>query len=174
MATFMIPSTAIDGNYSVWFLPTVADIDAIKISEANGATAIPLACYLTGDGLNITVDEQKITDERLCSKQTFERAGRVQYGVEITYIDNTNSVELEAEYNKAAETFVKGVTGVIVTRRNLPHDKAAATGEKYNAYPVEAGVQQEVPVEANSVSRSKSVLNVTGDVVIGGAFVAGP
>lgn len=168
---FQVPSTPIDGNYKAVLIPLAADLSAIKLTEANAAGAVEMSCYFTGDGLAITVDEQVITDERLCSKQTFEQPGRVQYGIEATYIDNTNG-PYETEHNKAVEALAPGATHVLVTRRNLPFEQDFAVGESYNAYPVRAGVQREVPPEANSVSRSTSKLFITGDVVIGGKFVA--
>lgn len=168
---FQVPSTPIDGNYKVVFIPEADDLNALSAAVLNGPTAIDLSCYFTGDGLNITVDEQSITDERLCSRQTFEQPGRVQYGIEGTYIDNTNG-PYETDHNKAVEAFAPGATGVLVTRRNLAHEDDFAAAQKYNAYPVKAGVQREVPPEANSVSRSISKLFITGDVVVGGVVAA--
>lgn len=169
---FQVPSTPIDGNYKAVLIPIAADLKAIKLTEANAAGAVDLSCYLTGDGLAITVDEQSITDERLCSRQTFEQPGRVQYGAELTYIDNTNG-PYETEHNKAKEALTQGATHVLVTRRNVAFEEDFKADEEYNAYPVKAGVQREVPPEANSVSRSTSKLYITGDVVVGGKFAAG-
>lgn len=168
---YKVPSTPLDGNYKAVIIPDVADLSALSAAVLNGATAKDLSCYFTGDGLAITVDEQTITDERLCTRQTFEQPGRVQYGAEATYIDNTNG-PYEEEYNDAVEALAPGTVGILVTRRNLPFEDEFATGQKYNAYPFRAGAQREVPPEANSVSRSISKLFITGDVVVGGTVAA--
>lgn len=168
---FQVPSTPIDGNYKAVLIPAAADLTAISAAIANGVGIVDLSCYLTGDGLAITVDEQVITDERLCSRQTFEQPGRVQYGAEVTYIDNTNG-PYETEHNKAKDALAQGATHILVTRRNVAFEEDFAADEEYNAYPVKAGVMREVPPEANSVSRSTTKLYITGDVVTGGKFVA--
>ncbi|MBF6672445.1 hypothetical protein [Glutamicibacter sp. FBE19] len=168
---YKVPAQPIDGNYKAVIIADQADLTALSAAVLNGATATDLSCYFTGDGLAITVDEQVITDERLCSRQTFEQPGRVQYGVETTFIDNTNG-PYETEYNEAVEALAPGTTGVLVTRRNLPFEDVFATGQKYNAYPFRTGAMREVPAEANSVTRSTSKLFITGDVVVGGTVVA--
>ena len=68
-----IPSTPADGNTKVVFVPTLADAAAPKVAELTGASAIDLSCYLTGSGLSPSIKEDVVTDERLCSTQTYEQ-----------------------------------------------------------------------------------------------------
>ena len=163
MAETNIPSTPIDGNYKAVLIPEVADINAITATEANAG--IDVSCYLTGDGLQITVDEATISDERLCSSSTFEKRGRKTHAVQSTYIDNTNNPDYE-EYNEAREACDEEARHVLVTRRNLPFDTAFASGQIYRAYPIECGFPAEVPVEANSVTRTTQKWFVTGEPAI--------
>ena len=107
-----IPSTPADGNTAVWYVPAIADPSAPAITELNAESVVDLSCYLTGDGLNLTSEQDTITDERLCSTQTFEVPGRKTNTAEITYIDNTNSPH-ETDSNEAAETLTEGATGYI-------------------------------------------------------------
>lgn len=161
-----IPSTPYDGNYKAVFVPTLDTLSAALLTAGDD-----LSCYFTGDGLQITVDEATITDERMCSRSTFEKRGRKTHAIQTTYIDNTNSVAYESS-NLATETLAEGTVGYLVTRRNLPYETAFAAGQTVRAYPVEAGFQAEVPGEANSVTRITQKLFVTGDPRIDEPVVA--
>lgn len=158
-----IPSTPSDGNVAAWFVPAIADTSAPTVTELAAASIVDLSCYLTGDGLNLTSDQATITDERLCSTQTFEVPGRKTNTAEVTYIDNTNSPH-ETDANEAAETLVEGARGYIVTRRGIPYEEPVAAEQKVSVWPIEAGEPREVAPEANSVIRSIQKLFVTGNV----------
>ena len=86
-----IPSTPADGNVLVKIVPAIADTSAPKLTELDAAGAVDISCYLTGGGYKPSLSEQVITDERLCTTQTYEQKGRSQRGLEVEYIDNTNS-----------------------------------------------------------------------------------
>lgn len=164
-----IPSTPYDGNVRAVLAPAVADVNAPTAAELTAG--IDISCYLTGDGLAIAVDQQSITDERLCSTSTFEKRGRKTHSVDVTYIDNTNSVA-HAAFNEAREALDEGSVHYLVTRRNLPYETAFADSQLVRVYPVEAGFPAEVPGEANSVTRTTSKLFVTGDPGIDVAVTA--
>lgn len=164
-----IPSTPYDGNVRAVLAPAVADVNAPTAAELTAG--IDISCYLTGDGLAISVDQQSITDERLCSTSTFEKRGRKTHSVDVTYIDNTNSVA-HAAFNEAREALDEGSVHYLVTRRNLPYETAFADSQLVRVYPVEAGFPAEVPGEANSVTRTTSKLFVTGDPGIDVAVTA--
>ncbi|WP_413455997.1 hypothetical protein ACLQ8T_05815 [Glutamicibacter sp. FR1] len=165
-----IPSTPYDGNVRAALVPTVADVNAPTAAELT--SGIDISCYLTGDGLAITVDQQTISDERLCSTSTFEKRGRKTHSVDVTYVDNTNSVA-HAAFNEAREALDEGAVHYLVTRRNLPYETAFEAAQVVRVYPVEAGFPAEVPGEANSVTRTTSKLFVTGDPGIDVAVAAG-
>jgi hypothetical protein len=159
-----IPSTPADGNTKVVFVPTLADPAAPSLAELTGASAVELSCYLTGSGLSPSIKEDTVTDERLCSTQTFEQPGRKTDSLEIEYIDNTNSPN-EATSNKATDTLTEGTTGYLVVRRGVDYETAfAATSQKVTVYPVTAMTQNELPPEANSVQKISQKLAVTGAV----------
>lgn len=164
-----IPSTPYDGNFKAVVVATLADL------TKPGATVLEagddLSCYFTGDGLQITVDEATITDERMCSRNSFEKRGRKTHAVQTTYVDNTNSVANQAS-NLATETLEEGTVGYLVTRRNVAYEEPFKAGDKVRVYPFEAGFQAEVPGEANSVTRITQKLFVTGDPAIDVAVVA--
>jgi hypothetical protein len=167
-----IPSTPADGNQKVLLVPAIADLEAPTVTELTAAGVVDVSCYLTGDGFTPSLSEQVITDERLCSKQTFEQPGRSQYGLEVVYIDNTNAPNAATD-NKAKETLEPGTAQYLVVRRGKDFESAIATGDKVTIYPIKPGKYNEMPGEANSVLKIGQKLFVTGEVRTSVAVVAG-
>lgn len=167
-----IPSTPADGNVLVKLVPAIADTSAPKIAtELNAAGAVDISCYLTGGGYKPSLSEQVITDERLCTTQTYEQKGRSQRGLEVEYVDNTNSPNATL-YNKAKDTLVPGAAQFLVVRTGLPYTTALAAGQKVTVYPITPGEYGELPPEANSVLKIAQKLFVTGQVKISATTVA--
>jgi hypothetical protein len=167
-----VPSTPADGNVLVKLVAAIADTSAPKVAtEINAAGSIDISCYLTGGGYKPSLSEQVITDERLCTTQTYEQKGRSQRGLEVEYIDNTNSAN-QTTYNKAKDTLVPGTVQYLVVRTGLPYTTAAAAGQKFTVYPITAGEYNELPPEANSVLKIAQKLFVTGQVKISAVSAA--
>ena len=167
-----IPSTPADGNVLVKLVPAIADTEAPKVAtELNAAGAVDISCYLTGGGYKPSLSEQVISDERLCTTQTYEQKGRSQRGLEVEYIDNTNSPDAVL-YNKAKDTLVPGSKHFLVVRTGMPYDTALAAAQKVTVYPVTAGEYNDMPPEANSVLKTGQKLFVTGKVQISVATAA--
>lgn len=148
-----IPSTPADGNVKVSLLTEMAGA-APTLAELNAATTVDISCYLTPDGFAFTPEQATISDERLCSTQTFQKPGRKSFTLALTGIDNTNSPEYEADYNEMADTLTEGAHRVAIYRAGLPYDDAYAAGQKVRVIPFSVGMKQELPPEANSVIRS--------------------
>lgn len=155
-----IPSTPADGNVAVWLVPAIADTTAPSLTELSAAGAVDISCYLTSDGYTTSLDQQVISDERLCSTETFEQPGRVSRTLSVTYIDNTNSPN-ETTSNKAKETLVPGSVHYVVVRRGKAFDTAFAVGDKVTVTPVKAGQYDDVAPEANSVLKTTQKLFIT-------------
>lgn len=164
MAESFLPSTPADGNMLVLLLPDVEDLHAITLAEAKAASAVDISCYLAGGGYAPSLDEQVISDERLCDRQTREAPGRHSRGLDLTYIDNTNAVDA-ADINKAVEALIPGSRHVVFVRRGLPFETPVAAGQTYTAYRVTSGQYNEVPPESNSV------LKVSQKQFVGGTAV---
>jgi hypothetical protein len=164
-----IPSTPADGNVATWLVPTIADPTAPTVTEVTAG--VDVSCYLTPDGFALTVDQATITDERLCSTETFGQPGRKSYTLALTGIDNTNS-ENEATFNELVDTLVEGTDMFLVRRRGVAFDEPFAADQKVTVIPFKPGVKQDVQVEANSVLRSTWTCFVTGTVQVEVALVA--
>lgn len=127
---------------------TVADIKAITAAEVNGGTEI--SCYLTRQGLAVTLDEQVIQDGRYCSPQTLQLPGTENLDVTLQYTFNLNTPTDDV----ARLTLEKGVTGVLVELLQIDEDQEDyASGDWYWAVPIQAGRQIPVAVEENAVDR---------------------
>ena len=163
-----IPSTPADGNVKIVFVPTLADPAAPKATELAGAGVIDLSCYLTSDGWTPGLDEQVISDDRLCSTQTFEQPGRSSRNLGIKYVENPGS----ATDNQAFDTLTPGTSGFLVERRGKSKDAAFAAADSVNTWPGTAGQYDPQPPEANSVLKVAQKWFVTGTVHIGAAVGA--
>jgi len=149
---FTLPSAVPSmGTRRVVFLPTVADILAIKKTEIDAGTSENLSCYLTrGNGWQAGGDQAVVKDDRLCSVQDFEIPGAESRTLQLQYTTNLN----EPDDDKARLALERGTRGVLVHFMQIDQDEDAfAVGDWYEAVPVEMGIQMIVPVEDNAVDR---------------------
>ena len=161
MAVEEIPSTPADGNFLTLIVPAIANTDAPTVAELTAVGVVDISCYLTAGGWKPSLSEQVITDDRLCTTQTFEKKGRSQRGLDVEYIDNTNSPNATL-YNKAKDTLVPGSAHYLVTRAGLPYETAVAAAQKFSIRRIEAGEYNDLPPEANSVLKTAQKLFVSG------------
>ena len=163
-----VPSTPADGNVKVAFVPTLADPSAPTVTELTAVGVIDLSCYLTADGWTPGLDEQVVSDERLCSTQTFEQPGRSSRTLGIKYVENPTS----ATDNKAYTTLEPGTSGFLVQRRGVAHSGAFAASDKVDVWPGTAGKYDPQPPEANSVLKVAQKWFVTGTVQQGASVAS--
>jgi len=151
-----------DGNVKVSWVTTLTSQTAPAITELNAASSADLSCYLTADGLTTGSDEQGVTDDRLCSVQTFEKPGRYSDTMELMYVYQPQLPS--AADNKAFFTLVHLTSGFIVIRWGKPYASAFIATDRVNVYPATCGVQREQPPEANSVLKIAQKIWVSGRV----------
>lgn len=151
-----------DGSVKVVFVPATVDPTAPKLTEANAAGSIDLSCYLTADGLNMTTDEQTITDDRLCSRQTFEQPGRFSDAMEVAYVYAAQNIT--ATEDLAYKTLKRGVKGFLYLRWGMDYETAFAVGQLVDVVPVTWGEQRKQTPEANSMLKVMQKPFVTGRV----------
>lgn len=165
-----LPATPADGNVKVVIVTAIANTAAPTVTELNAGTSVDISCYLTSDGFTPSLNEQTISDERLCSTATFEQPGRSQRSLDVIYIDNTNTTD----DNEAKETLVPGTALFLVVRRGIDYATAfAATTQKVSVWPIKPGQYSDLPPEANSVLKTAQKLFVTGEVQVDVAVAAG-
>lgn len=155
-------SVPADGSVKVVFVSALADTAEPLVAEATAAGAIDLSCYLTADGLNMSTDEQTITDDRLCSRQTFEQPGRFSDAMEVGYVyDPQNAVTTE---DLAYKTLKRGVKGFLIIRWGADYEAALTAGDVVDVVPVTWGIQRKQTPEANSVLKVMQKPFITGSV----------
>lgn len=151
-----------DGNLRAAWVPALADPANPTLAELNAAGSVDLSCYLTGDGYTPSTDEQAVTDDRLCSRQTYERPGRYTNGLELKYVYRAQ--EPVAATNKAFTTLKHLTSGYIVSRWGMPYETPWATTQIVDVDPVQCGRQVKQPREDNAVLKVNQKMFVTGAV----------
>jgi hypothetical protein len=148
MSDAVVPtSIPADGSLKVLWVPTLDDPSEPTITEVTAVTVVDLSCYLTADGWTPATDEQVSNDDRLCSRQTFERVGRFTDSLQLTYVYQAQ--EPAATDNKAQSVLRHKELGFIVARWGMDFEPAVEVGDIVDVYPAECGVQQKQPPEAN-------------------------
>lgn len=163
-------SVSADGNLKVLWVPAIADTTAPAIDEVTAPEVVELSCYLTADGWTPGTDEQVSNDDRLCSKQTFEKRGRYTDTLQVTYV--YQGQDLEADDNKAQATLQEGEAGYVVARWGADYMQDMEVGDIVDVYTVEAGIPQKQPPEANGRLRIMQKLFVTNTTQRDKAIVA--
>src|SRR5687768_15094890 len=138
-------SNLADGNLKVAFVPTIAAPGAPTVAELNAGTVVDLSCYLTPDGFTTGGDEQVVTDDRLCSTQTFEKPGRHTDTLSLSYVYRAQ--DAAGTDNKAFHTLEHLVTGYIVARWGADYADAFVASDVVDVMPVQAGKQMKQPPE---------------------------
>lgn len=157
-------ATNADGMTRYWWVPAIADTSAV--SAAAVTAGVDLSCWITDDGWQPGADQAAVTDKRICATQDFEGAGRHTRTLMVKYVVNP------AGTNTAHTTLVPGTLGFIVERRGVSVDTAAAASQKVNVWPVQVGIYQPLPPEANSKLKDQQKLFITGPVIIDSVLAA--
>ena len=149
-----------DGYLAAWWVETMSNPAAPTLAELTAGSVVTLSCYLTGTGFQPTTDEQVATDPRLCSRQTFEKAGRFTDRLSLMYVHNPANAAENAAY--LALPYLND--GFVVARWGLLAETALAVGQLVDVYPAQCGVQQKQPPEENSVLKVTQTIHITGSV----------
>lgn len=149
-----------DGNQAVWWVPAIAVLSSPTVAELTAGSVIDASCYLTAEGWTPGVDEQVITDDRLCSIATFEQPGRIQHTLQIAYVHNPDS----AADNELYLALTRLTSGLFVSRIGVPYDQTVAAGDIVDIYPAKMGWRAKQPGTANSVLTVQQKPFITGTV----------
>lgn len=162
-----IPAAAsADGNTRYDWVAAIADTSAPSAAALNAG--VQLSCYLTDDGWQPGMEQQAIVDNRICSTQDFEGAGRYKRSLAIKYVENPTV----PASNLAYSTLIPGTLGFVVERRGVPVDTAYAAAQKVTVWPVQVGQRQPQPPEANTKLKQMQNMYVTASVVIDAVVAA--
>jgi hypothetical protein len=159
--TTLPASKPADGNLKALWVATIADTQNPTSAEMLAGTVVDLSCYLTG--LTPAVDQAEVTDDRLCSRETFTQPGRKKNTLEAMYIYRAQ--EPLSATNKAQSTLIEGTAGYIVARWGMSYETAMAATQIVDVWPVTCGVQNKAPGDANSILVINQRFFVTNQVI---------
>lgn len=143
-----------DGNIKCTYVPTIANSAAPTTAELAAGTA--LECLITADGLEISVDEEVVSIPKLCETTTAEAPGRSKYGVSLTMVRKTLTVE-----DVAWTTLLRGLTGYLVFRYGTAVATAYASTQKVQVFPGAFGERRPQKPEANGATKFMSQFYVS-------------
>lgn len=140
-----VDPVVLDGSVEIRVLNTFAG----TLTVAAWTAGVDITCDLLGDGLNRSMNENAVTIDRLCSRQTGEAPGSFSEGVDLTYAWDPQSVLTTTAY----ATLVPYSEKFLAVRYGIPHGTAGAAGQKVDVIQTKPGRRQRVPVARNEESR---------------------
>lgn len=158
------PGIPANASWRTFYVPTMANPAVPSIAtDLNGASAIDITNILVKGGFSFDVSVEKWKDERFGTTDVFEQNGSTTWSVqEITYVFDPQAPT--SATNKLYAAVKDGGTGYLVTRMGVSADAALAVAQKVWVTPVSFAPAVPLPPEANTMSRAKQSVSVTGTV----------
>ena len=153
MALIIPPGVDSDGADLVVWVPTLANPAAPTVAELSAASAVSIACYLTGT-FEPTAETETNEDKRYCSSDTSETPGKTTWSItDLEYIGDPQNPESTS--NKAATALVEDASGYIVRRmgKDIEANPAIVAGDFVEVYSVTLGKQVFLPGESGQKVR---------------------
>lgn len=156
-----IPGSVIaDGKSRYDWVPAIADPSAPTVAELTAAGVVPLSCYFTA--VTPGTEQASVTDDRVCSRETFEQPGTIQNTFSATYVyDPQNTTPAE---NLAFTSLKADTKGFVVQRLGLDFEEDYAAGQFVDVLPATCGTQNKLPGERNSTLKIDQKMFMRGRV----------
>lgn len=141
------------GKVRVQWVKTIAVPSAPTLAEINAATSLDATCYFQASAFEITHEQERVDDTRLCDESTRESFGRSTFSLQnLSYIYNpTGDTSTPTPGNMAASTFKSGESGYFVVRFGVASGAAFAATQVVAVYSAQFGDQHyPVPVGDNA------------------------
>lgn len=164
-------SVSSDGTRRVvWLDDEDAPIDDAQITVDELAAGLDVSLYLVhgADGFNGQVPQDAVEDNRQGTSQSRSLPGRKNPSLSVRYVFN----DAEPADNEAKLTLTEGKRGRFVQLFQVAEDYDADLdggyeGFSYRVWPVQLGVQDELPEEVNQVDRINQGTFITGRITRG-------
>jgi len=148
-----------DGRTRVYWVTSIANINAPTVAELNAGTA--LQSLLTPDGLNgFQPDTADVDVSALDSTFNTTVAGRASYSGTMLRLKKQSGTD--AVYN----LLVRDLAGFVVIRRDVVSTTAWATGDKVEVYPSVTGETRNLDPEQNAVHKYEVPIKVSSSPVL--------
>lgn len=133
------PSRPVDGQLTVWWVPTIADTSAPKVAEITAG--VDITCYLSDTKVGVSKEQTTIPDRRMCNTTALQIPGSgTATADDITYIYDPQAVDA-APMNLAFDELVEGSVGHYVVRRGVAYGTAASAGQQVEVQSATNGVR---------------------------------
>lgn len=165
MAEPIRPTAAkIYGRENWVLIPTVANINAITVTEWNAATSLDITRIAFAETGKPSQSTNRVTSaRRLGDTKQYERIGTSSVtGGDILYAFDPQAAA-GSDGKKLFEKIPEGTTAVLAQRRGIARATAAAAGQFYNAYPVEFGPS--FPAEAGETEAAEAAMSAAFAVI---------
>lgn len=151
------PGSKLYGRDNWVLIPSVADINAITVTEWNAASSFDISRVLFASTGKPSQSTNRVSAERrLGDTKTYERIGTSNVtGGDMLYAHDDQALA-GADGQKLYETIPDGTTSVLANRRGIPRATAGAAGQGYHAYPVEFGPS--FPAEAGDAEAAEGAM----------------
>lgn len=140
------PAVDQSGNLTVWWVPTITNPLAPKVTEIGAGKRITYD--FVPSGWNPDGDQEITKDDRLTKKQSAEALGTVSRSLSLEYVESTAA-------DSATALLVEDGSGYFVERRGVANSTLIAAGQKVNVYPATVGAQIAVPADGTGKFRIK-------------------
>ena len=167
------PGIPSDGTWRVWMVPTMANPAQPSIAtDIGNAGTVDSSCLLTKSGFGLDVAVEKFKDERLCTIQVFEQNGQETWSInDIEYVIDPQTPA--SATNKLYAAVGAGATGkYLIIRFGMAADTAPTAAQKVWVIPVSFSSAVPLPPEANTMTRAKQSVTITGVIQRDVALVA--
>lgn len=123
----------------IW-VPTIADINAPKLTELSAASALDISCTLFDSFARPTQTTNAAQlERRVCDGEQYEQAGITTYSAgEMPYALDPQAIA-GSDGKKTWEKFVAGASGFLVRRLAIDVETDLAVGQFVDVFPAEVG-----------------------------------
>ena len=157
------PAMDIDGNLVIWWVPTIADLAAVKAAtEIGGAGSFRLTHSFTPGGFNFGGSQAKNPDERLALLEILETLGKITRSLSLEYVDSEDVKSAAVVLKPVAPAENK--SGYFVVRPMVSNKILATAAQKGYVIPVTVGKQLR-PVTGTGKFLVMQETVITGPVV---------
>ncbi|OJX72830.1 hypothetical protein [Leifsonia sp. 71-9] len=139
VAEGLIPPSALDqkGNTTIWWVPTIADPTAPKVTEVGAGTRVTYS--FTPAGFNFGGAQGTTKDERLGLIQALESLDTNEVTLDLEYVESTDAKS--ANVVLAPTPPATTIAGNFVIRTSTPNATLAAAAQKVRVVQVVLGAQ---------------------------------
>lgn len=131
------------GNLTIWWVPTIVDINIPKVTELNAAGAVRLTYSFTPGGFDLKMPQEKLDDERLSGPQVKQSLGKIKPELaDLAYVQSVAAVSADV-------ALATGGAGHFVIRRAVSEKIVATIGQKVRVVKTTLGPQADGPTDGN-------------------------